>query len=407
MRIEHCHKIAVGLSLLAATTAFGQTQPKVEFGAIAWASFVESGSDRSPLQRNDGDATFVSDVSLFLGVEINNRLSFYSEIQSHNSFDFVIYGLSMIYRPETTSFFNVEVGKFLAPFGTLLGRYWPSENSLLSWPLLYDYRTGLSAFDVPQNETELLAVRGKGNSLQYGPATLPDGTTVTPGRGLRLLSRQVYLTGLQVFGGSNKFSYHVGATNGALSNPANINNSTGIQLLGRTTYSPAMGLELGSSFAWGAYLDKNSVQGQLETIGKSAQDFRQSALGFDLSYGYGHLVFFSELMLNRWESPFIAEDLDAVAFDLELKYRFLTRFYVAGRFSRIDFQNIDDPDDVDADGNLRESWEYDVDQLEIGGGYRFSRNALLKVFHVFNTTHDIPEGDPSDNQFTTQFVIDF
>lgn len=397
--------------LLFVNTLSGQVKPEIEFGAIAWASYLDSGPDNSPLQRNDGDATFISDVSLFLGVDINEHVSFYSEVQSHNGFDFIVYGLSAIYRPEASGLFNLEFGKFLAPFGTFLSRKWPSENPLMNWPLLYDYRTALSASDLAQNESELLLVRGRGYGFQYGETGFEqssgNSTTATSGKGVRLLSRQVYLTGFQVFGSSRRFSYHFGATNGSLSNPANINNTTGVQLLGRATYSPTFGLELGSSFAWGGYLDKSSVESQLETVDKSAQDFRQTALGFDLSYSFGHLIFFSELLLNRWESPFIDEDLDVVAFDLEIKYRFLTRFYLAGRFSRIDFKNIDDPEDVDGDGFLRESWDYDVDQLEVGVGYHFNRNALLKVFHVFNTTHDIRGGDPSDDQFTTQLVVSF
>lgn len=105
------------------------------------------------------------------------------------------------------------------------------------------------------------------------------------------------------------------------------------------------------------------MNSQLENLGKSVEDFRQMAAGLDVSYSIGHIVFYSEFIFNRWETPFIEEDLDALAFYVEGKYIFFTRFYIAGRFSIIDFADINDPLDIDGDGQFKESWDYDVQQL--------------------------------------------
>ncbi|RMD87297.1 MAG: hypothetical protein D6813_13770, partial [Calditrichaeota bacterium] len=276
--------------------------------------------------------------------------------------------------------------------------------------------TALSAFDLPQNESELLRVRGQGNNFQYshetrGTSNLKKGVQIfsghlpRPGSGLRIISRQVYLTGFQIFGQSKKWRYHLGITNGALSNPADINNSNGLQILGRFSVSPFLGLEVGTSFARGSYLDKNSITDYLNENSGKVEDFKQTTLGGDLSYSIGHLLFYTEVLWNRWESPYIRNNLDAVAFYVEGKYTFLTRFYLASRFSLIDFKDINDPQDVDGDGRLRESWDYDVYQFEIGGGYRLNRNALIKALWQINRTREIP--DPEDDLMAFQMVVFF
>lgn len=381
--------------LLLCSTAHAQFKPKLEFGSIVSLTYLNGESEMSPLGVNRGNGTFAANWTLLLGVEINDQLALYAESQTEGGLEFINYGLSAIYRPETNGYANIEFGKFLAPFGNFLRRYWASENPLKVWPLLYDYRTNLSASALPESETELLLARGRGYNVGYHN-----------GQGLRIFSRHVYLTGAQIFGSFKNFSYNLGFTNGALSNPADINNSTGLQMIGRVAAEPFFGLRVGSSFAWGAYLEQSAVEPQLQAISKSADDFRQRALGFDLTYSIGHFEFFGEFVHNRWQSAFV-ESLDAVAFDYELKYSFLTRFYVAGRMSRIDFQNIADPNDVDDDGVLTESWDFDVNQFEIGLGYDFNRNGLLKVMSVFNRTQDAPAGDPDDDLIAVQMVVSF
>ena len=399
------------------TAIFAQIDPKVELGSIAWLTYGNSEGDRSPLQQNGGDGTFLNKWTILLGAQINEKISLYADVEARNGVDFVIWGLSATYRPEPSGRFNIEVGKFLAPVGIFLNRKWPTENPLQDWPLIYDYRTAISASRLPLSQSDILRVRGLGQNLDYaGPTSnagaeqsqlLAQAQAAAQPLGLRILSRQVYLTGGQIFGTVHNFRYHIGVTNGALSNPTDVNNSASVQIVGRLVYAPLFGLELGTSFASGAYLNRNQVAADLTAMGKSANDFRQNVVGGDLAYSIGHLVLFSEVFYNSWETPGFDENLNAVAFDVELKYSFLPRFFAAARFSRIDFQKISDPEDVDGDGDLREPWDYDVDQLEVGVGYHFNRNGLLKIMRVMNTTHDIPGGDPSDDLLNLQFVVSF
>lgn len=396
-----------------------QSLPKIEIGSIVSLTYINGQSGPSPLAVNRGEGTFLNQWVLFLGSQFHESLSLFAEVQTAKGIRFSNYGLSAIYQPKGWSHFGIEVGKFLVPFGTFLGRRWASENPFIEFPLIYEYQTVLSAFDLPRNEGELLKVRGQGDGFQYhdhddspnerlaklaapGSAHIPRS-----GSGLRMISREVYPTGVQVFGTVGNVRYNFGVTNGALSNPVDINNSSAVQILGRLRYNPFLGLDLGASFASGVYLDKESVDAQLQEVGRRAEDFRQTSLGFDVSYSAGHLVFFSELLFNRWESPFIAENLDALAFYVEAKYKFLTRLYVAGRFSSIDFMEIADPQDVDNDGKFRASWDFDVHQWEAGLGYRVNRNALIKAVVQLNRTRGAPGGDPADDFFALQSVVFF
>lgn len=409
--------LCVMVVVTSCTASFGQSRPEIEIGSIVSLTYKNSEPGESPLKVNDGDGTFLSQWVLLFGAEISSSLSLYAEVQTINGLRFGNYGLSAIYQPVEWHYLNFEVGKFLVPFGTFLGRRWASENPFVDFPLIYEYRTDLSAFDLPQNQNELLRVRGQGQGFVYHEESLTgqaskavktfSGHIPRAGSGLRIISREVYLTGLQIFGTHGWFSYHLGITNGALSNPADVNNSSAPHILGRVRYHPSIGLNVGTSFSWGSYLDKESVRSQLQPAGKSVEDFKQLTAGLDVSYSVGHLLFYSELIFNRWETPFVGESLDALAFYAEGKYTLFTRFYVASRFSLIDFANIDDPLDVDGDGQFRESWDYDMQQLELGLGYRINRNALLKIMGQLNRTLGTLTGDPADDLLALQMVVFF
>jgi len=394
-----------------------QYKTTFELGSIISTSLKKSDTGRAPLIVNNGNATFLNKWVLFAGAQLNENISVYAEIQTLKGFRFANYGMSLMYRPSDDAKVNLEVGKFLVPFGRFLERRWASENPFVDFPLIYEYRTALSAFDLPANASELLRVRGRGDAFQYHtedgslqkhqPPVLASGHLPARGAGLRMVSREVYLTGFQLFGTVKGLKYHLGLTNGALSNPADINNSNGLQVHGRIAATPTTGLEIGSSFSSGVYLQKSAVQPTLQAQGRDTEDYRQSAVGLDMSYAYGHLVLFAEVMLNRWQTPFIADDLDVLAFYVEGKYRWLAHFYSAVRLSAMDFAHIPDPLDVDGDSRLSESWDYDIYQFEAATGYFLSRNALLKVLLQLNRTLGVPTGDPRDDLLALQLAVFF
>jgi len=221
-----------------------------------------------------------------------------------------------------------------------------------------------------------------------------------------MLSGSLYLTGAQIFGRLDRLQYNLAITNGSPSNPADNNNSNGFNLLARLTYNPIMGLVFGTSISRGTYLDQ-SVKAMLRPIGRKNSDFHQTIGGLDAHYSIGHLILYSELIFNRWDSPFIDSGLDATALYFEAKYTLAPRLYVAGRISRIRFSDIADVADIDADGRFNEPWDYPLNQQEVGVGYHVNRNTRLKAMLQFNHTEQVPGGDPADDLFALQAVIFF
>jgi hypothetical protein len=396
---------------------YSQNTPSIHVGWIMDAALEKSGEDATPLRLNDGNATFISQWVVLFEARIDRRLTVFSEIQTIRGLSFGMYALSAVFRVDSDGALQIEAGKFLAPFGNFLARRWSSENPLVDFPLLYNYRTAVSATEVPRTNSILLGARGRGYRLHYadvGALGKRAGSRQVQSKhlprsdwGLRVVSRDVYLTGLQVFGSKGRLFYAVAITNGALSNPVDINNSNGMQVLGRIRFTPMMGLDLGTSFSTGPYLNKAALEGVLAEAGLQAEQFRQAVWSVDVSYSRGHAVLFAEAMMNRWETPFLGEDLNVRGAYLEAKYTLSPRLYVAGRWSRLRFSDIADPSDVDSDGHLREPWDYGVRQLELGAGYRINRNALLKAAYQFNRTLDMVDGDPSDDLLALQAVVFF
>ena len=112
------------------TSAFNQSLPKIEIGSIVSLSYKNSESENSPLRINDGNGTFLNAWILLFGAQINESLSLYAEVQTVKGLNFINYGLSAIYQSKVLKYFNLEVGKFLVPFGTFLGRRWASEGQI-------------------------------------------------------------------------------------------------------------------------------------------------------------------------------------------------------------------------------------------------------------------------------------
>jgi len=395
-----------------------QTAPVFNVGGIVQTTWQKSGAGDTPLRLNGGNASFVLLGTALVQARVNERLTVFGEIQTVRGFNLNLYALSAVYRATSNEVAQIEAGKFLAPFGNFLARRYASENPLIDYPLTYNYRTALSPFLLPRTNAALLAARGQGHQLHYAHPANALGKrraiqkTVdhipTPNWGLKVVSREVYLTGAQWFGSIRRtVSYAIAVSNGALSNPVDVNDGNGVQFSARLRVTPITGFDAGVSFSSAPYLNKSAVQEELKRAGMRAENFRQAVFSADLAFSRGQVVLFAEILHNRWATPFLVEPLDLWGSYLEAKYTLHPRVFVAGRWSRLKFSQITDSGDLDGDGRLSESWDYDVNQVELGLGYRVNRNAMIKATYEFNRTREIPGGDPSDDLAALQAVVFF
>lgn len=377
----------MALSFLGVGGAPAQTQ--LEGGGIMTVNYVDGGDANSPLQYNDyGLPGFKLLGDLFMNVRISDEASVLLELETWRGWEVRLYSGSFTYKVSGERL-KIEAGKFAAPFGNFLPRRFAPQNFVYGYPLYYEQRTGLTTTRVPATPEELLNARGSGG---YDS-------------GIAVISRQAYITGVQFFGQLGKWGYHFGLANGALSNPTNVNESKRPLLVGRLNVQPAIGLAIGVSAANGGYLNDTSVKNQNPAAKPEKQT--QTLAGLDLEYSRGYFVFWGESVWSRWQSPFIADHLDALAFSTELRYKIRPRLFIAARYGRTQFSEIADAQDIDADNERSEPWEYPAWRLESALGYHLSRHTLAKAVWQINRTdaQNPRHRDPADNLLALQMTM--
>jgi hypothetical protein len=229
-------------------------------------------------------------------------------------------------------------------------------------PFGYNYHTAVTEFTLQQNVGALFSNRGKGNI----PSPPFDFAL-----GLPFVYDACWNTGFLLFGGNGKFDYMASAISGSLAIPTIERRRGYPQFSGRAGFTPMMGLTVGSSFAYGPYLN-NDYKSQLPA-GADMDKFYQRLIGWDLNFERGKFIGNAEAMVNRWTHPYISEPLDAYTWYVEGTYKFATRFFFASRYDRMEFSKIADP------SGGRSVWDFPLYRVESGIGYKIDRNVTFKV----------------------------
>jgi len=403
--------------------ATSRSQSAIDVGGIMTVNYIDGGEGKSPLRHNDGLPGFELVGDLFLNVRVSEEASVFLELETVRGWNVQLYAGSLTYKISGEKL-KVEAGKFLAPFGNFLPRRFAPQNFLYGFPIYYDYRTGLAANEVPENNQELLAARGTGRGdygntasahslfnrmkANFSPNSLASpatGHTVNGSDGVKVIAKETYISGVQFFGKYRQLGYNIGLANGALSNPADLSVSKRPMIFGRLHVQPAIGLRLGVSAANGGYLNHKLVQSQHPEI--QPEKYSQGIAGLDMEYSRGYFVFFGEGAFSRWKSPLLREKLDALALTVEARYKFSPRFFVSTRYGQIKFSQIADAGDVDGDGQTMEPWEFPIWRLEAALGYNLSRHALIKAAWQINRTdlHHPRNSDPADDLLAIQMTV--
>jgi hypothetical protein len=137
--------------------------------------------------------------------------------------------------------------------------------------------------------------------------------------------------------------------------------------------TPIVGLRLGGSFTVGSYLNKDDSLSL--PAGTAWSDFHQRVAAFDASYARGYLETHVEAARGTYDIP-ARGSIAGFTYYGEVKYTFTPRFFLAGRVERNDYPFIRAATTV---GGTYAGRLTDFVDGEIGGGYRVSASALLKV----------------------------
>lgn len=166
---------------------------------------------------------------------------------------------------------------------------------------------------------------------------------------------------------------------------------------------PFTGLLVRGSFARGPYLDE-AVGDTLQTTGRDLEDYHQQIAGLSVEYGVRHFQLNAEVAANSWESPNIldarnrSQDLEVFGYYVEGKYNLRPGLHAAVRYGGLRFGDIDG-------GGRSLPWDYDVDRLELGLGYRPTEHLITKLATQLNDFGR--PGDVGERILATQLTVLF
>jgi hypothetical protein len=321
---------------------------------------------------------------LFANKWVTDRIGIFTELFYDTNSGIRVNGAyAVINSIGGTSWLNARLGLAPSAVGSFgLRSTYFNVNPLIGVPLAWHYRTNLS---------------GSGTSTAAGLVGAPRA----PGPGVPLLYDSCWNIQWELLGEFGIFEYSVALSPGSLSSPVRSREVDGMTFMSRLGATLMPGLSLGVSIAEGPYLSPPTPDddGNPPYPG-NPEDFVQGYFGLDLQFMRGPLAIFAEANASAWQTPLIAEDLEAASAFVEVRYDVATQWYLAGRVDGMGFSEVDAGP---ANGGVA-PWDQDVFRSEFAVGYRLSREILLKADWQRTTTG---ESGWTQNLFAAQLSAVF
>ena len=261
---------------------------------------------------------------------------------------------------------GLMVGKIPIAMGSFPERSYKETNSLIGTPLMYQYRTSITANAVP-DVYGLLERRGQR-------------------AGINIIYDACWDDGLQFFSEYGKIEYKLALTRASYSSPpAKTNN--GYQIAGWLGVKPRTGLRIGAGYSLSPYLAKGATG---IDAGKKLEDYKTILYSLDLQYAAGYLEFFSEYIHQKFTSGdgyygSNDNDISLNGYYLEARYKLSPRIYLSSRYGSLLFSKV-----YDYYSGTKVPWDYDISRLESGFGYKVSRKMVIKAVTQINSYKNSP-----------------
>jgi hypothetical protein len=253
------------------------------------------------------------------------------------------------WKPLADDRLALRVGKFATVFGAWVPRHLAWDHAFVTAPLAYDDMLPLTDVAAPLSRSTFAARRDM--------ADVP--TTWVP-----IVWGPSYATGAAISGRLTQLEYALEVKNAALSSRpstwdavANGEFRTPVNVTGRLGWHPAAEWTFGSSFSHGPYLQND--------------DARQTTVGLDAAYAYGHLQVWMEVLYSSFDVPDIGDVWVSSAF-LEARYKVSPRWWLAARWNQT--WNGDVPGLGSGVTFDRNGW-----RLDLAAGFRASLRAQFKL----------------------------
>jgi hypothetical protein len=390
--------LAVSLWLSAAPGAHAQLLPSAPL-SFGGGRVVMSGSVSASIAPSDDRAYYnltgynndilrLFEVSFDASVRLASRADIVVGVDGltpidHWSWNGYAPSLHLAVRPWAQRPFTIRAGIVEPPFGAFLRRTYGRGNLLIGYPLGYQYASTVRPDAFPASTDDLLWLPGGRVSRRgLGAVTRYSLGDTYRGPGLSLVNPFGWNPGVEVEAGRNTLRGSLALLRGGISNRYHREGASdsGWTVDGRLEARPTPGLVLGTSLAYGGYVD-DEWRPTADTAVYNRTP-RETALGFDAEYSRAYWLVRGEAILGRrtvpaFSAPYLADPLHAGWLMVEGRYKLFPGMYVAGRVERLSFSTV-------AGSTTTESWDAPVTRLEVGGGYSITRNVLGKISYQHN-----------------------
>jgi hypothetical protein len=378
---------AIALALLFTTNPLtAQRSIQLDLSARIEAAVYLPGDD--PAWLIPSTQTFIAPrASLFADLFLGQRLYALLELRADRGpipadtgFEFRAEQAFVRFTP-TKANLNLQAGRFVTPFGEYPQRHHTTADPFIRPPFPYEYRTALMPDSIAPSLAVLLGWKDDDESYRKSEAA-------------PIVWGIPYQLGAMLFGGAGPVSFRAAVMN---SSPASrtYDWERFKNLTERPSFVGNLGLrltpefELGTSFSRGPWLSTH-LPASLDTFpidANSSTDrdsYLQQIWGVNAAYARGRLQTRAELFLDRKDTPNVPDPLGSLSYTLEATLRFRMGADLGARWGAIQFDDA---------GDGEESWDYDVQRLQVSAGYRIDETKDVRVEWMLNRS-DRP--DPLD-----------
>lgn len=313
---------------------------------------------------------------VFLDASISDRLSAFMQWFAHDYDGAFFYGAYVRY--DHTPNLHLEAGIIPTPVGLWPPRTYADKNPLVSVPAIYQYKTSVDGFGSLQSTAaEVFAERGAAG-------------------GAPILYDFCWNTGVHAYASHGQFDFGIALLNGSLGTPKReVAYSHPAGAL-HVNWIPGPYVTVGGWVSGGPWLAPH-FEPDLPS-GDVVEDYNQFTAGGLLQASYGHLELNAEIIVNRFEHPYLG-DLDNTGGYADVKYSFATRWWGAARIDALTFSELD------AAESDSDRWDYPMLRLELGLGRRLSEKAWIKGVTQIVRYTDAPS-ELDGEVFALQFTVE-
>ncbi len=356
-----CLLCLLGLAFADAASA----EVRLEPGALIDLGWVSSETGRLYNQHTQGDSQFDPyRMRLFLDAEVAPGLTVFTQAILHEGLmPLVLDGAYARWTPWSDLDLHVQAGKIPWPIGTFGPRTYSDRNRLIGSPLMYQHHTSLAWDAVAVDVDHLVSAAGTGQTgLDYGGGH---------SYGMVVVDDRWWDFGIAAIGSSHGVEFSLGATQSTPGWPEpNPDDTPGNGYLGRIGLVPIPELRVGVSGAYGPWMPTWSAWAL--PPGGSLRDYIEAMVMADVALSHDRFEVLAEGYHKSFET-LRTGTLRMQGGYLEASAMMPAGWWLAARGEVMRF------DDVTPSVGPARPWDDDLDRIEIGAGYRVTKDARLKM----------------------------